>query len=148
MSQGIQPRLDTEAIVSVLEKATSADRNRVEEILAKARLMKGLDAEDVAVLCGISDPELLGELFHAARDVKEEIYGRRLVLFTPLYVSNLCGNDYRRTLPHLLYLCAGMPGQSHSYCRRPGPDSSRTLHRLWKLCAGLQPGRQGCDRFD
>ena len=62
-------------------------------ILAKARELQGLDAEEVAVLCGLSDPELLGELFTTARDVKEEIYGRRLVLFTPLYVSNLCAND-------------------------------------------------------
>ena len=45
------------------------------------------------MLSSISDPELLGELFAAARDVKEAIYGARLVLFAPLYVSNLCSND-------------------------------------------------------
>ncbi len=49
--------------------------------------------DDVAVLSSISDPELLGELFATARDVKDAIYGTRLVLFAPLYVSNLCTND-------------------------------------------------------
>jgi 2-iminoacetate synthase len=88
--QGI---LNPATITSVLERTAAADAALVLEILTKSREMKGLDAEDVAVLCGISDPELLGELFHAAREVKEEIYGRRLVLFTPLYVSNLCAND-------------------------------------------------------
>ncbi len=85
--------LNPAAIAEVLQKTAAADAAQVREILATAREMKGLDADQVAVLCGISDPELLGELFHAARDVKEEIYGRRLVLFTPLYVSNLCAND-------------------------------------------------------
>ena len=41
----------------------------------------------------VEDPELLDELFRAARRVKEAIYGKRLVLFAPLYVSNLCGNE-------------------------------------------------------
>ena len=63
------------------------------EILAKARELKGLDMDEVAVLTSISDPELLGELFTTARDAKDAIYGSRLVLFAPLYVSNLCNND-------------------------------------------------------
>jgi 2-iminoacetate synthase len=47
----------------------------------------------VAALTTISDPELLAELFATARAIKEDIYGKRLVLFAPLYVSNLCDND-------------------------------------------------------
>jgi 2-iminoacetate synthase len=47
----------------------------------------------VVALMSVSDPELLEGLFHAAREVKERIYGRRLVIFAPLYVSNLCRND-------------------------------------------------------
>ena len=93
MSEQRTSYLNPESIHSVLAATATADAARVREILNKAREMRGLDAAEVAVLCGISDPELLGELFHAARDVKEEIYGRRLVLFTPLYVSNLCAND-------------------------------------------------------
>lgn len=85
--------INTEAIAQALESGAVADSLQVQGILGKAREMNGLNAEDVSVLCGLSDPELLGELFRAARDVKEEIYGRRLVMFTPMYVSNLCAND-------------------------------------------------------
>lgn len=80
-------------IHEALGAATDKDAAHVREVLAKARELGGLDMEDVAVLSSVSDPELLGELFAAARDVKEAIYGARLVLFAPLYVSNLCTND-------------------------------------------------------
>ncbi len=55
--------------------------------------MKGLEMDEVAVLTGLGDPELLGELFNTANQVKETIYGKRLVLFAPLYISNLCSNE-------------------------------------------------------
>jgi 2-iminoacetate synthase len=55
--------------------------------------MNGLDIGDVATLMSVGDPILLGEIFSAARHVKDEIYGSRLVLFAPLYVSNYCDNE-------------------------------------------------------
>ena len=60
---------------------------------AKARELKGLEMEEVAVLSSVSDPDLLSEMFQTAKEVKDAIYGQRLVLFAPLYVSNLCTND-------------------------------------------------------
>lgn len=65
----------------------------VREVLAKASELKGLDGDDVATLATVSDPELIAELFDTARRAKETIYGRRLVLFAPLYISNLCANE-------------------------------------------------------
>ena len=81
------------AIEATLKAAAVTDASKIREILAKAMEMKGLDAEDVATLTTISDPELLSELFDTARQVKETIYGRRLVVFAPLYISNLCKNE-------------------------------------------------------
>ena len=69
------------------------DRSKVLELLAKARELKGLDANDVTVLMSITDPGLVSDLFATARYVKEAIYGPRIVLFAPLYVSNLCKNE-------------------------------------------------------
>jgi 2-iminoacetate synthase len=83
---------DTE-ILETLHSARDRSASRVREVLAKAKELKGLEADDVATLMHLSDPELLGELFAAARQVKEEIYGRRLVIFAPLYISNLCANE-------------------------------------------------------
>jgi 2-iminoacetate synthase len=85
--------IDELRIEQALAAAADKDAGRVREVLDKAGELKGLDMEDVAVLSSVSDPELLGELFAAARDVKDAIYGSRLVLFAPLYVSNLCTND-------------------------------------------------------
>jgi 2-iminoacetate synthase len=84
--------IDEPVIFKTLEQATT-DAAAVREVLANARQLNGLEAADVAVLMGVSDPELLGELFAAAQHVKDTIYGRRLVLFAPLYVSNMCANE-------------------------------------------------------
>lgn len=85
--------IDDSAIGQVLATAGKSDGQRVREVLAKAREMKGLEPEDVAALANISDPGLLAELFDTAKAVKEQIYGKRLVLFAPLYISNMCGNE-------------------------------------------------------
>jgi 2-iminoacetate synthase len=52
-----------------------------------------LNSGEVATLLQCNEPTVLEEMFHAAREVKESIYGNRLVLFSPLYISNLCQND-------------------------------------------------------
>ncbi len=84
-----------EAVIGQLlsETAAEADPVRIREILSKARALNGLNAEDIAVLTGVQDPALLDELFRTAKQVKEIIYGRRMVVFAPLYISNLCQNE-------------------------------------------------------
>jgi 2-iminoacetate synthase len=85
--------INEQTIEQTLRQAGRADRAAIEEILAKAMELKGLDPADIAVLARISDPDLLAQLFETARRVKEEIYGQRLVIFAPLYISNLCANE-------------------------------------------------------
>ena len=85
--------IDEAAIAAQLRAAGNPEPTRVRDILAKARQLEGLDAAEVAVLMGIEEPALAEELFAAARKVKDEIYGNRLVLFAPLYISNLCRNE-------------------------------------------------------
>ncbi len=77
----------------ILSKKIASDAAQVRDVLAKARELRGLSLEDVAVLAPVSDPNLLSELFAAARYVKETIYGQRLVIFAPLYISNFCKNE-------------------------------------------------------
>ena len=85
--------LDETKIFSAMSRSRETDASLVREVLAKALLLKGLSASDVIVLSSIRTPDLTEELFETARKVKEEIYGNRLVLFAPLYVSNLCRNE-------------------------------------------------------
>ena len=87
--------IDEAAIQGTLaeELGRTSDTRRIDDILSKALEMKGLDQNDAAALCQVSDPVTLEKLFDTARKIKEHIYGRRLVLFAPLYISNLCGNE-------------------------------------------------------
>lgn len=84
--------LNAGTVDDILHSAVRDD-GRIREVLQKARELKGLDMADVAALCHIAAPEQIEELFATARRVKEEIYGHRMVLFAPLYISNVCGNE-------------------------------------------------------
>ena len=85
--------IDEEQIWNTLRSAADQDAGRIRAILTKARELKGIDADEIAVLSNVSDPGLIAELFDTARYVKDTIYGKRLVIFAPLYVSNLCANE-------------------------------------------------------
>lgn len=64
-----------------------------EEILAEAKLMKGLSAEKATVLLLNNNPEITEQLFALAENIKTAYYGNRVVLFAPLYLSNYCINS-------------------------------------------------------
>ncbi len=85
--------LDEAHIETALTSAGQEDAGRIREVLARARDLQGLRLEDVAALMAVRAPELVQELHATARQVKEEIYGNRIVLFAPLYISNLCANE-------------------------------------------------------
>lgn len=85
--------LDGEKIEKILASCSQENAAKVRDVLARGKELKGLSLQDVAVLMGISSPELTSELYLAAKAVKEEIYGNRIVLFAPLYISNLCSNE-------------------------------------------------------
>ena len=85
--------IDENKVWEILGAHKTSDFVKTREVLAKALEMKGLNQEDVAVLINISDPLMLSELFDTANKVKETIYGKRLVLFAPLYISNMCANE-------------------------------------------------------
>lgn len=80
-------------ITDILEKAKNPPKERVLEIIAKAKLLKGLPPEEVALLLQTEDDELIAMIKQAAHEIKEAIYGNRLVLFAPLYIANLCANN-------------------------------------------------------
>jgi len=87
--------VDGERIFGILEKARNPSDETVRNVLEKALLKKGLDLEEVGVLVNAKNPDLIQEMFKAAGRIKREIYGERLVLFAPLYVSSFCMNNCR-----------------------------------------------------
>ncbi|MFA3781511.1 [FeFe] hydrogenase H-cluster radical SAM maturase HydG [Melioribacteraceae bacterium 4301-Me] len=80
-------------IASLIDNVRLKNTQLQSEIINKAIEAKGLSLKDCAALLNIDKPELFEKLFTAAYKVKEKIYGNRLVLFAPLYVSNQCVNN-------------------------------------------------------
>jgi len=85
---------DQEEIFALLQKTRQPRRGKILQILEKAEEKKGLELEEVASLLNVGDWALIeGAMFKSAGKIKKEIYGGRLVLFAPLYVSNFCANN-------------------------------------------------------
>ena len=80
-------------INDLLEKSAGASKHEAEAIVKKALLRKGLTPEETAILLQINDPEVTEQIKAAARRIKDDIYGKRLVLFAPLYITNECVNN-------------------------------------------------------
>ena len=69
------------------------DPAQVRDIIAKSLSKKALSLTETATLLKADDPDLTEEIFAAARQLKRDVYGNRIVLFAPLYIGNLCSND-------------------------------------------------------
>ena len=87
--------INHEEILETLSEAAVQSKNpaRVEEILAKAALCKGLTHREAAILLDCDDPVLEEKIYALAREIKHKFYGNRIVLFAPLYLSNYCINS-------------------------------------------------------
>ena len=85
--------INEQEIETILAPRTRPEPMRVRELLAKARELSGLTMTEVACLSFVEDSELLDEIYSTAKKIKEDIYGTRLVLFAPLYISNRCANE-------------------------------------------------------
>ncbi len=84
--------INDQRILDLLEDGKKANKEEVKRIIEKARTCVGLSLEEVATLLQFDDPELLKEMYACANHIKNTIYGERIVMFAPLYVSNYCVN--------------------------------------------------------
>lgn len=78
---------------TVLTGLKPPDTQEVKYILDKARAAKGLDINEASKLLAVENDDDMVELTQAAGEVKRAIYGNRIVLFAPLYLSNKCANN-------------------------------------------------------
>ena len=68
------------------------DAALIDEIIAKARLKKGLSHREASVLLACTLEDKNQEVYELAREIKRDFYGDRIVMFAPLYLSNYCVN--------------------------------------------------------
>lgn len=82
-------------ILSTLEYAAAHknDRELIEKIIAKAAEVKGITHREASVLLACEEEDLNEKMFALAREIKNRIYGKRIVFFAPLYLSNYCINS-------------------------------------------------------
>jgi 2-iminoacetate synthase len=74
-------------------KKLAASKNEIDRILEKAESCQGLSHREAAVLLEVNDTETLSRIYSSAKKIKEKIYGKRIVIFAPLYLSNYCVNN-------------------------------------------------------
>lgn len=90
--QRMKPFIDADEIWGLINN-TSSRKERVREVIAKSLDKNRLTLEETAILVNASDPQLIEEIKQGARELKEKVYGQRIVLFAPLYIGNLCTNN-------------------------------------------------------
>ncbi len=80
-------------INKILEESAKCTPEEFTRIIEAGRLGKGLSLSETAVLLNTTEAERLEEIFSLARELKDRIYGKRIVLFAPLYLTNKCVNN-------------------------------------------------------
>ena len=83
-----------EEILETLAFAESKkqDKEYIDSIITKAEQCKGLTHREALVLLDCELTEENERIFALAKRIKQEIYGNRIVMFAPLYLSNYCVN--------------------------------------------------------
>ena len=92
--------LKTEEFISdeeILDTLAYADANKdnvelIDQILNKARERKGLNHREASVLLACDMEDKIQEMYDLAKQIKQDYYGNRIVMFAPLYLSNYCVN--------------------------------------------------------
>jgi 2-iminoacetate synthase len=83
--------IDDAVLASYLDRPV--DARHVRDIIAKSMAKQPLEVAETAVLLNATRRDLVESLFEAARQLKRDVYGNRIVLFAPLYIGNDCTND-------------------------------------------------------
>lgn len=79
-------------IHNLIETTQNATKEELEAIIEKGEKALGLTTIEVAKLLNTEDKNIVDKIFKAAHVIKEKIYGKRVVMFAPLYLSNYCVN--------------------------------------------------------
>jgi 2-iminoacetate synthase len=85
--------INDELIWNQIHEGENASKEEIRDIIKKSLSKKRLEPEETAKLISVKDEELLQEMYSAALRIKEEVYGKRIVFFAPLYIGNKCDNN-------------------------------------------------------
>jgi 2-iminoacetate synthase len=100
--------IDKDYIENLLIEAGRVRDEEINRSLDKAERFEGLNHREIAALLVSENPAHLERINSIAWNIKQHIYGNRIVLFAPLYVSDYCVN----TCVYCTYNC------THQFNRR------------------------------
>jgi len=127
--------ISTRELERLLDEGAQAGAAQMRRVIAQARGVGGLTLQEVSCLLGDMDAETEAALYAAAEEVKLRIYGKRVVLFAPLYVSDYCANHCR--------YCGyrhDQPGVRHRLTQAELEEEVKALERLGHKRLALEAG--------
>lgn len=86
--------INHEEILDTIEyaKANKSNRELIFSLIERAKDCKGLTHREAAVLLECDIDEANEAMKNVAMEIKQKLYGNRIVMFAPLYLSNYCVN--------------------------------------------------------
>jgi len=88
----MQPFIDSDEIWEII-RTTRSDYSLVQSVVEKSLSKHRLSLKETAVLINAEDKRSLDLIKRSAQKLKETVYGKRVVLFAPLYIGNKCENN-------------------------------------------------------
>lgn len=85
--------IDDKQLNEILQQAKNPSHDEIELILEKAIKREKLTLLDIAILLEAHEELQVNKIYDIAGKLKDEIYGKRVVIFAPLYISNFCVNN-------------------------------------------------------
>lgn len=85
--------IDDNKIWEQLNRHDNPSKSEVRQVLKKAADCIRLEPDETAILIQNKDEETIKEMYELAYQLKQEVYGDRIVFFAPLYISDECANN-------------------------------------------------------
>lgn len=135
--------IDDCEILNTLDFARTHKSNRtlIEQLIDKAALGKGLTHREAALLLECDHPDLMERIFDLAKKIKQKLYGNRIVMFAPLYLSNYCVNGCVYCPYHLKNKSIARKKLTQEEIRREVMALQNMGHKRLALEAGEDPLR-------
>jgi 2-iminoacetate synthase len=89
----MKPFIDPDEIWDFIEETKNPSAEEVEAVIKKSLNKQRLNLKETAILINANEPALIDKIKEGARELKEKVYGNRIVLFAPLYIGNKCINN-------------------------------------------------------
>lgn len=88
----MKPFIDQDEIWDILN-TTESSEELIAEIVSKAMSKQRLSMQETAVLLNADSEKSRTLIKDAAKELKKNVYGDRIVIFAPLYIGNKCTNN-------------------------------------------------------